>query len=311
MTHHASLRCTNWWVFLFMEYNKPFLSVSDQVNLLEERGLIIDDRDTAMEFLKVVSYYRFSSYTFAFEEKKSACRSHCFRPKSCFSDIIQVYEFDHCLRLHSLKAIEAIEISFRTKICYHLAEVYGSHWYEDQSLFIDVVKHSQFLVKVDREIKRSREVFIKHYSKTYKVPQRPPAWMIIELLSLGTVSMMFTNIKDRKVRKRVADEFGVPEKVLVNWIKEISFLRNLCAHHARIWNRQYSPLAVPKPMKCEVNVTRRYKDYIWMMNKLLLAIHRDERWRTELKDILVTSNFIDKRAMGFVDDWENDPVWVI
>lgn len=303
-----------------MEYSKPFLSVNDQVDLLESRGLIIEDRDSAIEFLDVVSYYRFSSYTMVFEMKDAnSIRTHLFKKSSRFSDIVRIYEFDHILRLHSLKAIESIEVAFRTRLCYLMAAKHGSHWYEDKSLFIDQNKHSSFLVNLDRELFRSREVFITHYNGKYSAPKRPPSWMVIELLSIGTVSKLFTNISDRKVRKKVAGEFGLNETVLKNWIHTIVILRNFCAHHARVWNRQAYPLKVPKEFRGRMTTSYRYRDYIWAIKELLNSVHRDNSWLSELKTLLQNSSFIDKRAMGFryfdetgselEGNWLDDPVW--
>lgn len=310
MTHHASQRCTNWWVLFFMEYKKSFLSLESQVDLLEQRGLFIGDHKSAMDFLEVVNYYRFSSYTLSFESESSRSkRSHIFKSRTSFSDIVKVYEFDHSLRLHCLKAIEAIEVAFRTRLCFFMAKSYGSHWYECSDLFIDLPKYNLFLNKLDGEINRSRELFIKHYSERYSKPERPPAWMVIELMSLGTVSKLFRNIKDRKVRKMVAKRFEIPEKVLGSWILSLTFLRNFCAHHARIWNRQFSPIAIPKSLRSSFETTRRFRDCVWCIKELLSTIHRDSSWGDELKMLLSESDFIDKKAMGFGENWFDDEVW--
>lgn len=295
-----------------MQYIKPFLSVSDQVDLLKRRGLIIDDRITASSFLSTVSYYRFSSYTLVFEECNTSERSHQFKPNTNFSDIVNIYNFDHKLRIHTLKAVESIEIAFRTKVCYYMAEKYGSHWYENHSYFYDQSKHRQFLELVDSEISRSRERFIEHYQANYRSPQRPPSWMIIELLSLGAISKLFQNIRDLQVKKDVARSFGLrAPQVLENWIRTIAVCRNLCAHHARIWNRRFSPISIPRRLRNQIQISYLYRDYVFSIRQILSSIHSDVSWGMELKQLLAESDFVDKCAMGFIEDWENDVVWTI
>jgi abortive infection bacteriophage resistance protein len=46
-----------------MMENKPFKSINEQIDLLKERGLIIEDIPYAYRILSHVNYYRLSGYT--------------------------------------------------------------------------------------------------------------------------------------------------------------------------------------------------------------------------------------------------------
>jgi abortive infection bacteriophage resistance protein len=37
--------------------------------------------------------------------------------------------------------------------------------------------------------------------------------------------------------KDVCDKFGLSHQMLSFWLHSISYIRNICAHHSRLWNR--------------------------------------------------------------------------
>ncbi len=109
-----------------MKFNKPPQSFEEQLDLLIKRGLIVDDRDEALHYLKHLNYYRLIAYWLPFEKSRDP---HEFLPGTHFSQIINNYLFDRELRLLLLDAIERIEISFRTQWAYHVSHAIGPHGY--------------------------------------------------------------------------------------------------------------------------------------------------------------------------------------
>jgi len=59
-----------------------------------------------------------------------------------------------------------------------------------------------------RKVQRSKEEFIKEHFIKYDKPEFPPAWKTLELASFGTLSKLYYNFADNKVKKRVAREFN-------------------------------------------------------------------------------------------------------
>ena len=96
-----------------------WLSVADQVTLLESRGLLIDDRALAEEFLEFANYYRFSGYCLAFQD-----RNHHFRAGAKFSDIVYAYRFYSDLRSLVGDWLELAEIDLRTPSVHLFSEKY-------------------------------------------------------------------------------------------------------------------------------------------------------------------------------------------
>ena len=218
-----------------VHYSKLPLSLSEQITELKKRGLIIADESSAKQVLSEISYFRFVAYLRPMEANKE---THQFKPQSTFENALSLYEFDTELRILIFEAIQKIEIALRAKIIHHFSLAYGPFWFMDMNLFDSENKFLENLNAIDREIKRSKEDFIKEHFIKYDRPEFPPAWKTLELVSFGTLSKLYYNFSDNKTKKKIAREFNLPQhEVLESWMRSIASLRNHCAHHSRIWNR--------------------------------------------------------------------------
>ena len=224
-------------------YLKPPLSVPDQIELLKNRGLLIPDEDRAARYLQNISYYHLSGYMYPFLFNK---KQHQYKPNSIFDDIINLYRFDRELRIMIFTAIEKIEVAIRAQITNHFAiETKDPFWYIDAKHFLVSADHKAFLTNTSSYIKRSTDAFIKHFFDTYSDPY-PPVWVVFEVLSMGQLSILYHITKRSPARKAVADYFGIKEPVLANWLHALVYIRNICAHHARLWNKEIS-IQIKKP----------------------------------------------------------------
>ena len=102
------------------------MDLPNQVQVLKERGLLIEDEQQALDKLSFISYYRLANYWRPMESDKE---THQFKPGSRFSDIIKLYDFDMSLRTLIFTAIQNIEIAFRSKIIHCFSLKYGSFWF--------------------------------------------------------------------------------------------------------------------------------------------------------------------------------------
>jgi abortive infection bacteriophage resistance protein len=222
-----------------MNFTKPPLSIADQISKLKKRGLIFYNETKAAHYLSNISYYRLRAYTYPFQDNTDP--DHPFVKVVSFEEIIDLYVFDRKLRLLIFNAIEKIEVAFRTKIVYEFSMVHGSHWYEDSNMYRDTFHFNKNINTVYEEIERSTETFIQHYKDTYSSPLNPPAWMNLEVVSMGLLSKLFANLKKGPEKKKVSREFGIAQpEILESWMHALANLRNTCAHHSRVWNRRFS-----------------------------------------------------------------------
>jgi len=140
-------------------YTKPFLTIAQQIEQLKSRGMLFADESKATYYLENLNYYRLSAYWLPFEKEHS---SHTFKQGTQFEKVLEFYIFDRELRLLMLDAIERIEVSVRTRFAYEMSQKYGSCPHLDRTLFNPPHKYTQTLSKLQSEINRSKEPFIKH-----------------------------------------------------------------------------------------------------------------------------------------------------
>lgn len=212
-------------------------------------------------------------------------------------------------------AIERIEVALRTQIIYHFSLRHGSDFFQKKSLYRNQPNFKSDLKVVDKEISRSSEVFIKHYKAKYTNPKRPPSWMTLEILSLGTLSKIFENLRISPEKKLVSAHFGLNTFVLESWMHTLSHVRNICAHHGRLWNRTLTQ--VPKipssasflwVKQAGASPDRLYPT-ICAIQYLLNTIAPGHRFGTRIKALLEEYPNIDLGGMGFPKDWKDDVFW--
>ncbi len=303
---------------LAMIYDKPFISTSQQISQLKSRGLIIKDEAAAKLFLKNVSYYRLAGYWWPMQADKTL---HTFKPNSTFDNINAIYNFDRELRLLLFDVIERIEVGFRTKLIYHLANEGTPWWFENVLLFRNAVEHTESLLAIDRELRQTKEVFIKEHYKNYHTDtRRPPTWKTIEVVSFGVISKLYGNLKHTVLSKDIiADELGtVNHTYLPSWLQAIAQIRNICAHHGRLWNKNLPgrPKLLAKPPHPWIGnvppVTEHHMLYVHLccMKYLLNIISPGNQFAVGISNLLLKYPNIDPNALGLKPNWEKEPLWV-
>lgn len=123
-------------------YNKPALSLDQQLATLKSRGMQVADEPAALHQLATISYYRLSGYWYPFRQPSSSAggeRLNDFKSPTTFAQIIQLYNFDRELRSLVLEVIERIEVAARTQITYHFGYTHGAFGHVNAANF-----HPQF-----------------------------------------------------------------------------------------------------------------------------------------------------------------------
>lgn len=296
--------------------NKPSLTIAAQITLLKNRGMLFRNEADATHFLSNISYYRLKGYWW---DMQSDLTNHTFNSGTYFEDIIDRYNFDRHLRLILFDAIERIEIALRTKMIYHLSNAYGSLWYLDTKLFDNAAIHSQTLTDLNKEFSRSHEVFIKDHKQRYH-NQDADAWKIIEVASMGTLSKLYKNLKHQLPEKAtIAKEMGLNlHSELSSWLESITYVRNIVAHHSRLWSRNM----VKRPIERIVNPRSAWlsgvlspvqskKPFLIISCMLYLCNHITPNHHIKIKLLqLINENpNTPIYKLGFLNNWQNHPLW--
>jgi abortive infection bacteriophage resistance protein len=294
-------------------YSKGFKTYQEQLQLLKERGLLIQNEQKALHLLEHISYYRLSGYWYPLLADK---KQHNFKPDASFEVAFKLYCFDRILRQLVLAEIEKIEVAIRAKIVYVMSDKFGPFWFQDAQLFSNPVVHAKSLSKIGEEFERSDEEFIYAYKQKYSDPL-PPGWITMEITSFGTLSVLYKHLRAGKEKRDIAHHFGLADTVFETWLHSLVYLRNVCAHHTRLWNRAMSirPQVPRKPRSQWLNNTNvpnnRTYFILSMLVYLLQTVNPKNTFRQRFFALLNKYNNVDPTALGFPKGWENEPLWGI
>ncbi len=295
--------------FFIMEYKKPPLSFEEQIELLQSRGLIIQDTMGAVSFLKRINYYRLSAYCIPFQHPKDI-----FKKSTTLEDISDLYFFDRKLRQLVFDALQTIEIAMRTRISYQLAHTYGTFGYVKPDNFAPrFTYHARWKKDLQSAIRRSREEFVQHYSNKYSCSPHLPIWMVVELISFGMLSRLVRGLKHQDL-KGVCKLLNVPTAVFPSWMHSLSYVRNICAHHGRLWNRQLAiPPKIPKPPiwrdPFKIPNDRFFSIAVIIHYLFKWADTSDFSFKSALKTLLKTRSTDHLGQMGFPPNWVEHTIW--
>lgn len=241
---------------------------------------------------------------------------HRFKSGSTYENALKLYYFDKDLRAILFTAIQSIEIALRASIIQNVSLKYGAFWFMNPDLAVNVYYAEENLKRIKLEITRSKEDFIQEYFEKYDSPEFPPVWKTLETISFGLLSKLVDNLNDVQIQKDIARDFSLPQHIyLKSWMASCSVLRNLIAHHSRIWNRRFA--VKPKiPKKLEGAWITSYNEapvklypQLCCLAYLQNAIHPNNVFIKRLKELFRTNPNVDLKAMGFPDNWQSQPIW--
>lgn len=297
-----------------MNYRKEPLSFAAQADLLLTRGLIAD-RQRLIECLAAVNYYRLSAYWHTFRIPDDP--DNRLMSGTTFDCVWRRYTFDRQLRLLVMDAVERVEIAVRTQIVNRHVIGFGPFGYLDQSTLpgLSVTDHRKLLEKIRYEAQNSREDFVRHFCRKYTAESGLPLWMACELMTFGTMLALFTGLRTR-TKKDVARHYGLNAPVLGSWLRMLNQVRNICAHHARLWNRVYGVKAVmpeaaahpvwhaPVPVGNDQTFA-----VLTLLRYLLKQVAPRSQWERRLERLFFDYSDVPLRFMGFPENWKDCPLW--
>jgi len=310
-----------------MEFNKKPTTYDEQISLLKTRGLLIPDQERAIRYLKQISYYRLSAYFLTYQQIKDQ-----FNKGVEFNQILDTYRFDRELRLLVFDCMERIEIAIRSQMNHILAQNHmSSHWQDNPDVFKPINPRRHFQVdsfgefqKIIRDNCNARkpEVFIKHYMQKYDIPQNPPSWMCIELLTIGSLSRVYTGLNQNKDKQDIADFFSLSQTTFTSWLHTLTYARNICAHHSRLWNKEFAiePEMLKKPRNVWVsnsfNNNKRTFYFLCIIKYLLIGANPNNHLTLKLENLFLKYPKVPIRYIGIPTDkegillnWKEEALW--
>lgn len=296
-------------------YTKQPISVPEQIDLLEEKGMEFYDRQNASRILSIIGYYRFSGYAYPF---RNNIDHSGFIEDTSFEKVYSIYEFDRNLKSVLFAVLGRIEIAFRTLIIDKFSVgTASSKWYSDKTIFTDATEHAAFLEKIEYDMDDSREEFIQHFRNNY-TDKYPPAWIALQVTSFGTLIKLYRNFNRKDIQTEVAKHFGCDSvERFISWMNTLVYLRNICSHHARLWNRPIKKrpeaynFGVKSKRWTQQEVSKLYYS-ICVIGYLLKAIVPDNSLKRDLEELFKTNSYVNNtktKFLGFPTNWQSEFVW--
>lgn len=303
---------------------KPPLSISQQAELLLSRGLKEITKEELENILLNMNYYRLRGYTYPYQDKNTSV----FLPETSWTDIYNDYIFDGNLRVLLFEAILYIEVALRCRLAYFYSLRYNSLWYNDDNIFYvssdyeRSIKDTEDLNKIRSSLlgewERSKTAFKNHIKEHYDENEQPVCWVLFETATFGSLSKLFSHTKINRTKKELTFTFGLnsPQQ-LSNWFYNLNIVRNLCAHHSRLFSETFISTLSNYPQSARHSkpwvsvIPNKNKLYpsICAITFLLDYCAQDYDSRTKLKALLSTCNSSQLEKMGFPVSWQNEPLF--
>ncbi|MFC5849255.1 Abi family protein [Deinococcus petrolearius] len=298
-------------------YNKTPLKLAEQLQHLTEKGLSIADSEHAGRVLRRVGLYRLKGYLLPYKTDQG------YRGGVTFAEIEHLMSLDDALRLHILSAMPLVEVGIRQAITQYMLETYGLHWYASPTLFAEPSEyfdHQVFLAKALDEFGHMPDLFVGHYREKYNETVPPPVWMVAETMTLGSWSKLFEAFAQREDRNRVAQTLGLNGKTLTSWLHALTIVRNICAHHSRLYDRTFGTMAVADNRRIRSRLIQasfaeadkdalRLAPRLYAVHRLTQALDPGSTWTADLKILLHSRSPELLSRIGLRSGWHTQPEW--
>lgn len=336
------------------EYNKPFRTVREQIEILKSREMIINDDARAEETLTKIGYYRLSGYWYPYRVRETDSSGKVTNVKSqlrtnvTLESIYQIYKFDQGLRNLIFQAIGVLEIGLRFQIGHTLgrrsafahreSNCLGPHFTtigdspkvtaqevnqdcdEGNSRKTKKSKHKAWLDEFEKEETRSKETFTAHFQSKYG--PHLPVWVATEIMNLGTLSQLYSGAHESD-REQIAANLDLIDgasgeaALLSNWLNHLRHVRNISAHHSRLWNRDLTVNIAEAPSIQElIHLTgssrRRVYGSIVIIIYLLARIAPQSDWREQIRAYVTEQTVelnLELQTLGFPQEWDQELIW--
>ncbi|MBS1549391.1 MAG: Abi family protein [Bacteroidetes bacterium] len=212
---------------------RKVFTVTDQIEQLKQRGLVINDDIKAEEILLDIGYYRLGFYWYYFQNEK---KGHQFEPNISLDDIVDLYYFDFDLKCLLARYIYRIEVHFRTQVVYIVSNYYPN----DITWYTDSAKVNNHILKdlntIYYTLGQNTNILKKHHIK-YPADTHAPTWKTFEFLTFGQIYKIYSNLKESHLKESITNVYGFRDyKLLDNYFRAIINIRNICSHNAVLYD---------------------------------------------------------------------------
>lgn len=227
---------------------KPFLTYSQQIQLLRDKQLIVDDTVSTEAALHQYGYFPLVS---GYKDLLKNPTTKKYKDGTTFNDLIAVYRFDEQLRELTLRYLLHIERHIRSALSYAFCDKFG----DTQTAYVLPQNYDTSTPDKSRDVNKLIQKFIKplvdhptqypHIEHHKSKHQNVPLWVLINALTFGTISKMYKYSKPQ-VQSAVSREFeAINEGQLRQMLEVLTDFRNVCAHNERLFTHRCAKHDIP------------------------------------------------------------------
>ena len=208
---------------------KEFRTLDEQVNIMINKGLVVNDIDKAKDILFRENYFFINGYRTLFYTKDRR-----FVEGTTFDELYSLFLFDRNLRNIMFKYILVFENNIKSIISYQMSKKYGykEKEYLNPKNFNQDMKEKRrvedVINKMNRQIRINGEKHTAtfHYITKYHYI---PLWILVKVLSFGLINELFGILKEED-QNEIATFYKMNPEDLKVYLGLLSNYRNLCAH---------------------------------------------------------------------------------
>lgn len=218
---------------------KQFKTIDEQIEILKDKGLIINDEEKTKKILLRENYFFINGYRHVFMKPSDNKR---FIEGATFDELYALFSFDRNLRNIMFKYLLIVENNLKSIFSYHLSSKYGykeKDYLKLSNFNTDISKHRQ-VTDVINKMKRQIRVNAKQHTATLHYLTNYgyiPMWILVKVLSFGIISELYMILKIED-KKEIAKYYGVDEEELSVFLPIMSNYRNLCAHEDILYDHK-------------------------------------------------------------------------
>ena len=281
---------------------KNFKTINEQVEILKNKGLIIEDEISVKETLLRENYFFIMGYRHVF---MTSPKERKFIPGTTFDEVYSLFTFDRNFRNIIFKNVLVIENQLKSVISYQLSKKYG---YKEKD-YLNPKNFTQDHNKVRRVRdlidKMKRQIRINdtthnatiHYMNNYGYI---PLWVLVKVLSFGIVCELYTILK-KEDQIEIAEVFNTTPQVLEDILIILSNYRNLCAHEDIVFEHKTERVIPDTKYHNLMNIPQMDGEYIYGKNDLFAVIIifkillKNKEFRLMMKEIEYEIELLDGR----------------
>ena len=127
-------------------------------------------------------------------------------------------------------------------------------------------------------------------------------------MTFGQLTKWFASLGDRRIRQSISQNYGMDESILVSALQYLTRVRNICAHHDRLWDLNVATgLKIPNTLGNDLEAAKAFNKQALgkVYNAIVLNTHLMEvitpngDWPERLLELKGGNTSVPEADMGF------------